>query len=400
VTSRPSILFISHEASRTGAPFVLLHLQRWIKANTGFKLTTLLRRGGPLLSEFAKLGETIVLESSHPGRPRWIRGIARRYRLDRMRLWLSFRALRNRPFKLVYSNTVTNGDLLTEVTQPSTPVITHVHELAYWFERSGWENWEAVQRSTTHFVAASEAVSGNLVKRYQIPASQISVVHEFIPAKEYRMQIDMAQRHKIRCELGIPSNAFVVGGSGMETWRKGKDLFVQLAAQICRRHLARPFHFVWVGWTGNEDDQRRLSHDIKAAGLTNLVSWTGEVSNPLDYFSSFDAFALVSREDPFPLVCLEAALLGIPVLCFAKAGGIPEFLETDSGFVVDYLDVGAMADKLQLLADDEALRRRLGSCGADKVRARFSVEGAAPRLLDIMKRLSPSLCQSTHMNMV
>ena len=389
--SRSSILFISHEASLTGAPFVLLHLQRWIKANTDFKLTTLLRRGGPLLPEFAKLGETIVLESSHAGRPRWIRGVARRVGLDRLRLWLSFRALRNRPLKLVYSNTVTNGDLLTEVTQPGTPVITHVHELAYWIERSGRENWEAVRRHTTHFVAASEAVSDNLVKRYQIPANQVSVVHEFIPVGHNSAHIEAERRCKIRSALAIPSNAFVVGGSGMETWRKGKDLFVQLAASINRRPLRRPFHFVWVGWPGDEEDQRQLTHDIATAGLTDSIHWTGEVSNPLDYFSCFDAFALVSREDPFPLVCLEAALLGVPILCFANAGGIPEFVEMDSGFVVDYLDIGAMADKLQLLARDETLRRRLGSCAADRVRERFSVETAAPRLLAIIRRASPSL---------
>ena len=226
--SRHSILFISHEASLTGAPFVLLHLQRWIKANTDFKLTTLLRRGGPLLPEFAKLGDTIVLEPSLSGGPRWICGVARRLGLGRVYRWRSFQTLRNRSFQLVYSNTVTNGDLLAEVARPTIPVITHVHELAYWIERSGRENWEAVRRHTTHFVAASEAVSENLVQRYQIPANQVSVVHEFIPVEQFGRSVDSEQRRKIRSTLGIPPDAFVVGGSGMETWRKGKDLFVQL----------------------------------------------------------------------------------------------------------------------------------------------------------------------------
>ena len=58
-----------------------------------------------------------------------------------------------------------------------------------------------------------------------------------------------------------------------------------------------------------------------------------------DYFSIFDVFALMFREDPFPLVCLEAALLEKPNLCFARAGGASELVESDSGFVVPYLDL-------------------------------------------------------------
>ena len=123
-----------------------------------------------------------------------------------------------------------------------------------------------------------------------------------------------------------------------------------------------------------------MKHDIERAGIADRFCWTGEVSNPLDYFAGLDAFALVSREDPFPLVCLEAALLEKPILCFAGAGGTPELIEDDSGFVVPYLDLNAMADKLLLLGGDEQLRRRMGACGAAKVRERFSLDVMAPRL--------------------
>jgi glycosyltransferase involved in cell wall biosynthesis len=389
--NRRSILFISHDAGRTGAPFVLLHFLGWLKANTDFELTTLSRRDGPLLPEFAKLGETIVLAPNPATHPGWIRGAARRLGWDRLHRMRSLQTLRNRPFQLLYSNTVTNGDLLAKLSRPGTPVITHIHELTYWIERSGRKNWEQVRRHTTHFVAASEAVSSNLIRHYQIPSSQISVVHEFIPAEKCGAQVETEQRSKIRATMGIPAEAFVVVGSGMETWRKGKDLFVQLAACIRRRHPPRLVYFVWVGSPGDEDDQRQLTHDVTAAGLADCVRWTGEVNNPLDYFSCFDAFVMVSREDPFPLVCLEAALLGLPIVCFANAGGAPELVEADCGFVVDYLDIDAMADKVQLLAQDETLRRRLGSCAAGKVRARFSLEASASRLLEIMQRISDPL---------
>ena len=40
------------------------------------------------------------------------------------------------------------------------------------------------------------------------------------------------------------------------------------------------------------------------------------------------------EEDPYTLVCLEAAALEKPYVCFEGAGGSPEFVEEDCGFVV------------------------------------------------------------------
>ena len=64
--SSQEILFVSHDAGRTGAPFVLLNFQRWLKEHTSMEFATILRRRGPLEAEFAKLGETFLIEA-----PRW-----------------------------------------------------------------------------------------------------------------------------------------------------------------------------------------------------------------------------------------------------------------------------------------------------------------------------------------
>jgi glycosyltransferase involved in cell wall biosynthesis len=373
------ILFISHDAGRTGAPLVLLNFQRWLKKHTAWRFATILRRRGPLEREFAALGETFLIET-----PRWERLV--RQRLIPGLNWNGFGSarqlagLRARSHRLIYSNTVTNGDVLQVLARPGVPVITHVHELNYWINKSGPDNWNQVCQHTTKFVAVSEAVSRNLQERHRIPADRMEVVHEFIPVDQSPYLTNSNQNATIRAEFGIPTEAFVVGGSGYENWRKGKDLFVQLAALLRRRSSSRKFWFVWVGHEGDEEEQRQLKHDVDKAGIADVFTWTGEVSKPLDHFACFDAFALVSREDPFPLVCLEAALLEKPILCFAGAGGISELVEEDSGFSVPYLDLNAMADKLLLLGENENLRRQMGACGAIKVRERFSLDVMAPRL--------------------
>ena len=57
------ILFISHEGTRTGAPFVLLHFINWLKAiGNGFTFDTLVLSDGDLVQEFRKSSEKVFLK--------------------------------------------------------------------------------------------------------------------------------------------------------------------------------------------------------------------------------------------------------------------------------------------------------------------------------------------------
>ena len=84
--------------------------------------------------------------------------------------------------------------------------------------------------------------------------------------------------------------------------------------------------------------------------------------NPLpeNYFKNFDVFLLTSREDPFPLVAIEVGKSGIPIICFENATGTSEILINGGGFIVPYIDIVSIAEKLILYYNDEALRKRDG----------------------------------------
>jgi glycosyltransferase involved in cell wall biosynthesis len=85
-------------------------------------------------------------------------------------------------------------------------------------------------------------------------------------------------------------------------------------------------------------------------------------------------------------VCLEAATLAKPIVCFAGAGGAPEFVEEDCGFVVPYLDTMAMADRVVSLLDSQECRVTIGSAARRKVAQRHDLNGTAPRITEIIER--------------
>ena len=66
-------------------------------------------------------------------------------------------------------------------------------------------------------------------------------------------------------------------------------------------------------------------------------------------------------------MCLEAAAFAVPTVCFADAGGMPEFVGKEAGLVVPYLDLSAAARALLELAHDEPRRAALGARALEKV---------------------------------
>lgn len=377
--STRSILFISHEASRTGAPLLLLHLLRWIRRHTAWDIEVLLGGGGELAAEFAAVAPTSVL-------PPWsaaLRPSAIRDRLAHRRVASRLKA---RPWSLVYSNTATNGEIL-RMFGGRQPVVSHIHELATTIRQLGTDNFDAVRRYTTRFIACADVVKRDLVDGWPIDPATIDVVHGFVDMPPLDAEAAASARRRVRNELGIPPHAFVVGACGVVAWRKAPDVFVSLARQVTALCPDAAVHFVWMGAFADVISEQQIAHDLRGLGLKGHVHFIGPRANARPYFHAFDVFAMVSREDPFPLVCLEAASVGMPIVCFDYACGTQEFVETDCGAVLPYQDVEAMASAILRLKQDDNLRRAQGQCAAEKVRRRHDIESAAPKIVEIIERM-------------
>lgn len=387
--SEKKILFVSHDASRTGAPMVLLHLLRWLKQNTRIPFVVLLKQDGELREAFEALAPTYVylfpyaplvgIKGRLLGNWNTYVGLPGHYRKLR-------KTLQSHSIGLVYANSMSNGRLLHFLSFLNCPTITHVHELEYGFYYNGPENNRYLLQYTHHYIAAAEAVKKNLVQRHGVDAAKVDVVHEFVPTAV----APPAGGRSIKAELGIPETAFVVGTSGTMDLRKGFDLLVPLAKEIYRQTDAHEIYFVWIGGNPESDQCFIARDDAEKAGMDAFIRLPGAKKEPLAYFAAFDVFVLLSREDPFPLVCLEAALLGKPLVCFAGAGGMPEFVEEDCGFTVPYLDLAGMAEKVIQLCQDPLLRTKLGENAREKVRRRHGVATAAPQILGLLKRVDVS----------
>ena len=383
----PRVLFVSHQSSLTGTPMVLLHLLRWLKEHSDIEAEILLMRGGPLDEPFSQIAPIHVLQKSAEGSfvDRFERGLdylgvgelgshLKGIRL-RYRLWRLGR------FDLVYLNAARSFSMVRYFPpRADHAVIAHLHELDIGIRASlPRRPLSSLLPRFTEMIVCSEAVATHLIKDLDVPADLLRLHYEFVAAPSVPDADDVA---RVRAELRIPDGAVVVGNVGTAEWRKGPDVFVLVAARIHRRNPGRPIVFVWVGANGNERDFRYIEHALHHTGIAHLVHFVPPVTDVRPYYALFDVMTLTSREDPFPLVCLEAAAQQVPTVAFEGAGGIPEFLLPDCGVVVPFLDIEEMALAVEDLLDDPARRQQLGVRARAKVEAHHTVDVVAPRIQD------------------
>jgi glycosyltransferase involved in cell wall biosynthesis len=377
------ILFLSHDATRTGAPIALLRFLRWFKKNCRRPFSVLLPSDGELTPDFAELAETWSIDRS-----RWCAGGRRTSLLNQMGLGAWARRAEIADVQrfmarcspgLVYANSVGSTHAI-DLLSPGIPVLTHVHELETVFRWTASPAQSSLLARTRQFIACSNVVKESLIREQGIAPGRIETIHESIPIEQIRAD---RTRQQVLAEWQVPESAALIIGGGSHNWRKGADLFVQLARLVCRKRSNA--YFIWIGSRAGEVTE--VEHDVRLAGLTEKVRVTGVVLKPADYFAAADVFALTSREDPYPLVCLEAAALEKPIVCFAGGGGMPEFVEDDCGFVVPYLDVEMMANRVAALLDSPECRLKMGINARRKVAERHDISTTAPRILEIIERI-------------
>jgi glycosyltransferase involved in cell wall biosynthesis len=381
--SHTRILFLCHSASLNGATILLLHLVRWLKTKVDWEIEVLVNGRGPLLDEFKSTCRTTVWRSPVSllnVLPKNWQISLQAYQKPLEALYMKA-LLSGRRYDLIYANTGATWQQVSILSKDTPALLWHIHELEYGLRLSvGEERINHVFKDIAKFVAVSNSVRDTLSREFNVPADRIDLVHGFVPLPDIASEEHQLRRQKIRIEQGWPQDTFVVGGCGNLGWRKGTDLFLQIAHIVSRTNGYEKVRFLWVGG-GQDKESLEFDHDVRALGLNehcHRITATKEIS---DYYCAMDIFALTSREDPFPLVMLEAGAYNVPTVCFADSGGGSEFIGDDADLVAPYLDVITFAAHIMKLYDKPDLRAQFGKSALEKVQTSYTIECQGPKLL-------------------
>lgn len=221
---------------------------------------------------------------------------------------------------------------------------------AHGFTGGGWKNrlFEALQRRSYRSAAAVIAVSEPLAERLSRD-SRISRAVTCIP-NAWARSTHRLEREAARQELGLSSDAVVVGWVGRMTREKGPDVAVAAVSDPAAAHLT-------LCMVGEGPMRADLSGSAADGGGARVV-WVGAVADAGRLFSAFDVLLLSSRTEGTPMVLLEAMDAGVPIVA-TSVGGVPNVLGPAEATLVPPEDPAALcAALLEMLADDEMARQR------------------------------------------
>jgi glycosyltransferase involved in cell wall biosynthesis len=143
------------------------------------------------------------------------------------------------------------------------------------------------------------------------------------------------------------------------------DAFGRLPAQTATLHLV-----------GNDDAEpsyaARLRRQLARSQLGERVVVHGvlDVAHVAALYAAADVFVLPSMKEPYGTVYGEAMAFGLPVVGW-RAGNLPYLAEHRvEGLLVEPGDVADLAEALRELAEDPALRARLGAAARARAESR------------------------------
>jgi glycosyltransferase involved in cell wall biosynthesis len=235
-------------------------------------------------------------------------------------------------------------------------------------------------RVTTALVAVSPEVRDDLVGLGVAPREKFTVVRLGIELQQ--RVADRDGREETRRLLGIAPDRFMVGWIGRMTGVKRTSDVLLAFRELRERGVDACLCLVGDG--PEREQVERRAHEL---GIMRSTFFLGYQEDVAPFYAAFDALILPSGNEGTPVSAIESLAAGRPVVA-TRVGGVPDVVrDGEDGYLVDAGAVDQLADALARLAEDGALRERMGAAGRARVLPRYSVD----RLVDDVDRLYRAL---------
>lgn len=259
--------------------------------------------------------------------------------------------------------------------------IYHIHGMPY-LTAKGWKRvllrlTEQVSCALAHQVlCVSPSVMAEAVADGVCPARKIKVLHQgsingvdalgrFNPA-----HITAATRHETRERFGIPDEAVVVGFVGRLVRDKGLVELMEAwsALEADWPHL----HLLIVGPFEPQDPIPEAT--VEKLHTTPRIHLVGTDWNTPPLYGAMDLVVLPTYREGLPVVPLEAASMGLPVVATRVPGCVDAISDGVTGTLVPSKDAAALAAALGCYLKRPELRVQHGRAGRERMMRDFRQE--------------------------
>lgn len=276
------------------------------------------------------------------------------------------------------------------------PFVFHLHSTEEGRSGNGSATVKKLERiaatEADRLVTVSYAMRDHLVA-LGYDEKKIRVVYNGIDVDKYDPQrLVPGESHKVRHDLSVNDNEYMILFIGRLSWVKGADTLVHAMPEVLRRVPNAKLVIVGVG-----DQQELLKHDVEKLKLQGKVVLKYEFlpeGEKMKYYAASDICVFPSKYEPFGIVCTEAMAIGKPVIVGARGvSGFREQIVSDGpnqcGFHIDPYDPHDISKFIITLLEDEELRIKCGENARKRVLEMFTWEKVAQDTINVYKEVVP-----------
>lgn len=228
-----------------------------------------------------------------------------------------------------------------------------------------------IQKFASNVVAVSEAVKKSLIK-HGIDERKIVVIHNSVNLSDYNSPKDGFD--KIKKDLGINAN-FIYLYVGRLIDQKGVDILLEAFSGTKEGIL------LIAGDGPRKQDLKDLS---KRLNIDSRVIFLGIRKDIPELLALCDCFVLVSRYEGLPLILLEAAASGKPVIVSNFESAKEIITNNIDGLVVPIGEVSQLTEAMDLIYKDDQLRDEFSK--NIKLKSKyFSIENHIDKILKLLR---------------
>ncbi len=222
-----------------------------------------------------------------------------------------------------------------------------------------------VARHATRLIVSAAHTRDALIRLLEVNPACIDIVPNGVDAA-FQPPHDMSTVDAVLARYGLTRDGYVLCVSTIEPRKNMVRLAAAFKAVVSRRPSGAAT-LVLAGSLGWQT--AGIDAGLDAVGLGPRLVRPGKVpfSDLLALVQGAGVVAYVSLYEGFGLPPLEAMACGTPVVC-SNTSSLPDVVG-DAALTVDPEDVGAIADALERVLTDDALRRDLAARGLERVKA-------------------------------
>jgi len=258
-------------------------------------------------------------------------------------------------------------------------IVSTIHSIDPWRRAPHVAMDRLTSPFVSHYVAVCEAAKQSAVTREKINPKACTVVPIGVPSQD----IPRHKRDELRAKYGLVEDEFpVVGILANLRDMKGHRHVIAALPSILKKYPGTRFLFA-----GRDDSNSAICQLARNAGVEHAIKFLGFVEHPLELFAVMDIFLLPSDWEGFPVSILEAMQAGVPIIATA-VGGIPEMIRTgEDGILIPPQDPGQIAEAVNLLARDFALRASLVKSADARYQSLYTLETMSEKIANLYNSL-------------